>query len=99
MAEKVKKAAAPRKPRVAKPKAEAATNATPKAAAKKTAAPKVATKAKVTPIKKAKNSNTRVTHEAIAVLAHHLWIERGGQHGHDADDWLRAEQTLLGKAS
>jgi hypothetical protein len=99
MAEKVKKAAAPRKPRAAKPKIEAATTAAPKPAAKKKAAPKTATKAKVTPIKKAKTSNTRVTHEEIAILAHNLWIERGGQHGHDADDWLRAEQTLLGKAS
>lgn len=99
MAEKVKKAAAPRKPRAAKPKAEAATNAIPKAAAKKKAAPAAATKAKVTPIKKATASTARVTHEEIAILAHHLWIERGAQHGHDADDWLRAEQTLLGKAS
>lgn len=40
-----------------------------------------------------------VTHEQIAVLAHRFWNERGRQHGHDAEDWLRAEQTLIGKAS
>ena len=40
-----------------------------------------------------------VTHEQIAALAHRLWNERGRQHGKDAEDWLRAEQQLLGKAS
>lgn len=40
-----------------------------------------------------------VSHEEIARLAHKFWSERGYQHGHDAEDWLRAEQTLLGKAS
>jgi hypothetical protein len=33
------------------------------------------------------------------MLAHHFWAERGFRHGHDAEDWLRAEQALLGKAS
>jgi hypothetical protein len=47
---------------------------------------------------KASITNT-VTHDDIARLAHKFWAERGGQHGHDAEDWLRAEQTLLGKAS
>jgi len=51
-----------------------------------------------------KNSNKvqeirSVTREEIAALAHRLWNERGRQHGHDAEDWLRAEQTLRGKAS
>jgi len=40
-----------------------------------------------------------ITHEEIAMLAHRFWNERGRQHGHDAEDWLRAEQALLGKAS
>jgi hypothetical protein len=40
-----------------------------------------------------------VSHEEIARLAHRYWKERGGQHGHDADDWFRAEQALIGKAS
>lgn len=40
-----------------------------------------------------------VTHDDIARLAHRFWAERGFQHGHDAEDWLRAEQALLGKAS
>jgi len=40
-----------------------------------------------------------VSRDQIAALAHKLWAERGYQHGHDAEDWLRAEQALLGKAS
>jgi hypothetical protein len=40
-----------------------------------------------------------VAHEQIAQLAHHYWLEGGCQHGRDAEDWLRAEQELLGKAS
>ncbi len=95
MAEKVTKAAAPRKPRAAKPKTEAAANATPKPAAKTKSAPKTT----VTSISRKAGASSRVTHQEIALLAHHFWLERGGEHGHDAEDWLRAEQTLLGKAS
>jgi len=51
-----------------------------------------------------KNSAAKVTqfgvsHEEIAKLAHRYWAERGGQHGHHEEDWLRAERELLGKAS
>ena len=62
------------------------------ASAPTTIAPKRKTLAKVSEIK-------AVSHEEIASLAHRFWSERGCQHGHDADDWLRAEQELLGKAS
>lgn len=55
-------------------------------------APKRKTPAKVTEI-------SVVSHEQIAALAHRFWAEAGFQHGHDAEHWLRAEQTLLGKAS
>ncbi|MBI3665943.1 MAG: DUF2934 domain-containing protein [Acidobacteria bacterium] len=30
----------------------------------------------------------------IAERAYHLFIERGGQHGYELDDWLRAEAEL-----
>ena len=40
-----------------------------------------------------------VSRDDIAALAHKYWAERGYQHGHDAEDWLRAEQELRGKAS
>jgi hypothetical protein len=41
----------------------------------------------------------RISHQQVAELAHRLWAERGGQHGHDAEDWFRAEQALRSKAS
>ncbi|MDE3199873.1 MAG: DUF2934 domain-containing protein [Acidobacteriota bacterium] len=87
MAETVKKPTTPRKPRAT---ASAATPAAPK----KTAAPK-----KKTATRKAKVVSISVTHEQIAALAHRYFEERGYAHGHDADDWLRAEAELLGKAS
>jgi hypothetical protein len=37
--------------------------------------------------------------EEIARLAHKYWAERGFQHGHADQDWLRAERELRGMAS
>jgi len=69
-------------------------------ARKKTSASASATK-EVAPKRKATSKVTTIgiSHEEIARLAHKFWAERGGQHGHDAEDWLRAEQELRGKAS
>jgi hypothetical protein len=72
-----------------KPSARKKTSAS--ASAVKEIAPKRQAGAKVTAIS--------VSHEEIARLAHKYWTERGGQHGNDAADWLRAEQELRGKAS
>ncbi|MGB6973185.1 MAG: DUF2934 domain-containing protein [Terracidiphilus sp.] len=60
-----------------------------------------AAKPKTTAKKKAMPAAAKpgITREAIAMLAHRYWAERGGSHGNDADDWLRAEQELRGKAS
>jgi len=33
--------------------------------------------------------------EAVARLAHELYVQRGREPGHDAEDWLMAEQILL----
>ena len=33
-------------------------------------------------------------HERIAARAFELYLERGGEHGHDLEDWLRAEQEV-----
>jgi hypothetical protein len=82
MEEKVTKAKAPRKPRVAAAKKTESKEATPK---KKTA--------------KDNLTQMKATHEQIAQLAHRFWMERGNQHGSDAEDWFRAEQELRGKAS
>lgn len=62
------------------------------ASAPKSIASKRKTSGTVTEIK-------AISHDEIAVLAHRFWAERGFQHGHDAEDWLRAEQELLRKAS
>jgi hypothetical protein len=70
------------------------------AAAKKTAATPRKAKSNVTKMQSAPNMTAmRVSHEEIARLAHRYWAERGRQHGHDAEDWFRAERELLGKAS
>ena len=66
---------------------------------KKTSASASAPKA-IAPKKTTKVQQIRtVSRDEIAALAHKLWAERGYQHGHDAEDWFRAEQALLGKAS
>lgn len=33
--------------------------------------------------------------EEIARRAHEIFLARGGEHGHDLEDWLRAERELL----
>ena len=63
------------------------------ASAPKAIAPKRKASGKVMEMKAA------ASHDEIAALAHRFWAERGFRHGHDAEDWLRAEQALLGKAS
>jgi len=40
------------------------------------------------------DSAPKPTRELIAAAAYHLFIEGGSSHGHDVDDWLRAEQLL-----
>jgi DUF2934 family protein len=32
--------------------------------------------------------------EAIARRAHELYLQRGGEHGKDIEDWVRAEKEL-----
>ncbi len=34
------------------------------------------------------------THEEVSRLAYRFYLERGGQNGSPAEDWIRAEQTL-----
>ncbi len=35
------------------------------------------------------------THEEIELRAYQIFIERGGEPGHDVEDWLQAESELL----
>ena len=69
----------------------------PRAAVAKKTEPK-----ETAPKKRAVKNNLtqmKASHEQIAQLAHRFWMERGNQHGSDAEDWFRAEQELRGKAS
>ncbi len=36
-----------------------------------------------------------VDREAVTRLAYELYVRRGGEAGHDVEDWLMAEQILL----
>ena len=33
--------------------------------------------------------------DAVVRLAYELYVRRGGEHGHDEEDWLIAEQMLI----
>jgi len=89
MAETVKKAKSPAKPRktttAAKTSAPAKAKATTKPAASK--GPVIVPNL-ITP-----------SHDEIAELARKYWADRGYTDGHQEEDWLRAEQELIGKAS
>jgi hypothetical protein len=37
------------------------------------------------------------THEEIELRAYQIYIERGGAHGQDVEDWLQAERELVEK--
>ncbi len=37
---------------------------------------------------------TRLTHQQIAERAYQIYQERGGEEGHDLEDWLQAELEL-----
>lgn len=41
-------------------------------------------------------SNDSEVRHLIVVRAYELYRERGGRDGHDLDDWLEAEQAILG---
>ncbi len=40
------------------------------------------------------NGRPQPTHQQIAELAYHFYIERGWRHGYHEQDWFRAEQEL-----
>jgi hypothetical protein len=99
MDETTKSAKAPAKPRkTAAKKTTAKTAATPEVApaARKLAAVASAPAPRHTNGAAARTSGSR---EEIARLAHKFWAERGHQHGHHVEDWLRAEQELRKMAS
>jgi hypothetical protein len=95
--ETVKKMKAPAKSKsAAKAQAgetEGAVKAAPAVAAKKTV--KAPAKAKTVDVA----ATSAPSYGEIAQLAERYWAERGWQDGYAEQDWLRAEQALLGAAS
>jgi hypothetical protein len=37
----------------------------------------------------------KLQHQAIALRANQVFLERGGAHGHDLEDWLAAKRELF----
>ena len=46
---------------------------------------------------KAPRSKSHPTHEEIELRAYQKYVQRGGGHGRDVEDWLEAERELLKK--
>jgi len=46
---------------------------------------------------KAADNRPMVTQEEIAQRAYELFLARGGEPGHDVEDWLEAERQLQGE--
>ncbi len=55
---------------------------------------KVGSKAKTTSAAK-----PAPTYDDIAKRSYEIYLERGGEHGHDAEDWAQAEAELLGRSA
>jgi hypothetical protein len=85
----------PRKAKTETTEVKAAKPAAVKKTAKKPAAATVTHKART----KKETAPVAVFHadehrEAIAQQAYFFWLERGGAHGNQAEDWLRAEAEV-----
>ena len=90
--ETVKKTKTPAKPKTAAKVQDGEVKAAPVAAAKtRKAAPKTKTVDVAVP--------STPSYVEIAQLAERYWAERGWQDGYAEQDWLRAEQELVGAAS
>ena len=46
---------------------------------------------------KPEESSLELTEELISIRAYRFYEERGYEHGHDLEDWLRAEAEITGK--
>ena len=45
-------------------------------------------------LKRTSEKTSSGENEMICARAYELFQERGGEHGHDAEDWLRAEEEI-----
>lgn len=41
------------------------------------------------------NHSSEHFYSRVAVLAYSLYERRGGEHGHDVEDWIQAEKSIL----
>ena len=46
-----------------------------------------------------RTAESHPTREEIELRAHQIYVERGGAHGQDVEDWLQAERELAVKYS
>ena len=95
--ETVKKIKVPAKPKTAVKKLDGETGSAVEAAPKVAAKTKGKTAAKTKAVDVA--ASRTPSYAEIAQLAERYWAERGWQDGYAEQDWLRAEQELLGMAS
>ena len=49
------------------------------------------------PTAKPDEGSLELTEELMRLRAYRFFEERGYEHGHDLEDWLRAEAEVLGK--
>lgn len=52
---------------------------------------------KTTLANEAQPAENHPTHEEVELRAYQIYVERGGTHGQDVDDWLQAERELIAK--
>ena len=62
-----------------------------------TASKPASVKAAAPGIKAAAAPEAGLPQVTVIERAYELYISRGGEHGHDQDDWLRAEQEILAR--
>jgi hypothetical protein len=74
--------------------AGAGANAPPAEAADMPSAAAVASQVPAADPRTSVSMGSEPSEEDIRLRAYHMFLERGGNHGADFDDWLRAEQEL-----
>ena len=52
---------------------------------------------KSSPRKEPQTAEGHPTREEIELRAHQIYVERGGAHGQDVEDWTQAERELVEK--
>jgi hypothetical protein len=52
---------------------------------------------KSSPGRQPRTAESQPAREEIELRAYQIYVERGGAHGQDVEDWLQAERQLSGK--